>query len=67
MCQNNADLNVFVFVPPPFPEVIISLVLSGCLLFLLIILLLGVICCQKEPVSSQRYQKVINEEVGEDS
>uniref|UniRef100_H3CYB7 Lysosomal acid phosphatase n=1 Tax=Tetraodon nigroviridis TaxID=99883 RepID=H3CYB7_TETNG len=46
------------------PEVIISLVLSGCLLFLLIILLLGIICCQKEPVSRQRYEQVINEEVG---
>lgn len=59
---------LFLFLPPPpFSEVIISLVLSGCLLFLLIILLLGIICYQKEPLSSQRYQKVINEEVGEDS
>lgn len=67
MCQKTADLNVNKCNFFSFPEVIISLVLSGCLLFLLIIILLGVICCQKEPVSSQRYQKVINEEVGENS
>lgn len=62
MCQKNADLNDFFF-----PEVIISLALSGCLLFFLILLLLGLICCHKEPVSSQRYQQVVSEEVGEDS
>lgn len=42
-------------------EVIVSLAVSGSLLFLLIVLLLGVICWQKEPVSSQGYQHVINE------
>uniref|UniRef100_A0A673BKF3 Lysosomal acid phosphatase n=1 Tax=Sphaeramia orbicularis TaxID=375764 RepID=A0A673BKF3_9TELE len=42
-------------------EVIISLAVSGSLLFLLIVLLLGVICWQKEPVSSRGYQHVINE------
>ncbi|XP_034533839.1 lysosomal acid phosphatase isoform X2 [Notolabrus celidotus] len=48
-------------------EVIISLALSGCLLFLLIALLLGVICWQKEPISNRGYQHVINQEVGEES
>ncbi|KAM6958255.1 lysosomal acid phosphatase [Tautogolabrus adspersus] len=48
-------------------EVIISLALSGCLLLLLIALLLGVICWQKEPMSTRGYQHVINQEVGEDS
>lgn len=42
-------------------EVIVSLAVSGSLLFLLIVLLLGVICWQKEPVSSRGYQHVINE------
>ncbi|XP_041638118.1 lysosomal acid phosphatase isoform X2 [Cheilinus undulatus] len=48
-------------------EVIISLALSGCLLLLLISLLLGVICWQKEPMSNRGYQHVINQEVGEES
>ncbi|XP_070711673.1 lysosomal acid phosphatase [Pempheris klunzingeri] len=48
-------------------EVIISLAVSGCLLFLLIALLLGVICWQKEPISNQGYRHVINQEVGEES
>uniref|UniRef100_A0AAQ5YTG5 Lysosomal acid phosphatase n=1 Tax=Amphiprion ocellaris TaxID=80972 RepID=A0AAQ5YTG5_AMPOC len=48
-------------------EVIISLALSGCLLLLLIALLLGVICWQKQPVSSRGYHHVINQEVGEES
>ncbi|XP_044200868.1 lysosomal acid phosphatase isoform X1 [Thunnus albacares] len=48
-------------------EVIISLAVSGCLLFLLISVLLCVICWQKEPVSSRGYHHVINHEVGEES
>ncbi|XP_039998344.1 lysosomal acid phosphatase [Xiphias gladius] len=48
-------------------EVIISLVVSGCLLFFLIVLLLGVICWQKDPISNQGYHHVINQEVGEES
>ncbi|XP_040888080.1 lysosomal acid phosphatase isoform X2 [Toxotes jaculatrix] len=48
-------------------EVIISLVVSGCLLLLLIILLLGVICWQKEPITNLGYHHVINQEVGEES
>uniref|UniRef100_UPI0037E91872 lysosomal acid phosphatase n=1 Tax=Semicossyphus pulcher TaxID=241346 RepID=UPI0037E91872 len=48
-------------------EVIISLALSGCLLVLLIALLLGVICWQKEPSGSRGYHHVINQEVGEES
>ncbi|XP_008299678.1 lysosomal acid phosphatase [Stegastes partitus] len=48
-------------------EIIISLALSGCLLLLLIALLLGVICWQKQPASSRGYHHVINQEVGEES
>ncbi|XP_035533544.1 lysosomal acid phosphatase-like [Morone saxatilis] len=48
-------------------EVIISLAVSGCLLLLLIALLLGVICWQKEPMSNRGYHHVINQEVGEES
>ncbi|XP_074520329.1 lysosomal acid phosphatase [Halichoeres trimaculatus] len=48
-------------------EVIISLALSGCVLFLLIALLLGVICWQKEPMGNRGYQHVINQEAGEES
>ncbi|XP_076580013.1 lysosomal acid phosphatase [Chaetodon auriga] len=48
-------------------EVIISLVVSGCLLFLLITLLLGIICWQKEPVGNRGYHHVINQEAGEES
>ncbi|XP_041822113.1 lysosomal acid phosphatase [Chelmon rostratus] len=48
-------------------EVIVSLVVSGCLLFLLITLLLGIICWQKEPVGNRGYQHVINQEAGEES
>lgn len=48
-------------------EVIISLAVSGCLLFVLIAVLLGVICWQKEPVSARGYHHVINQEVSEES
>ncbi|KAG7239356.1 hypothetical protein INR49_029344 [Caranx melampygus] len=48
-------------------EVIISLAVSGCLLFLLILLLLGVICWRKEPTGSRGYHHVINHEGGEES
>lgn len=48
-------------------EVVISLVVSGCVLFLLIVLLLGIICWQKEPISSQGYRHVVNQEDGAES
>lgn len=48
-------------------EVIVSLVVSGCVLFLLIAILLGIICWQKEPGSSGGYQHVINQEGGDES
>ncbi|XP_031707824.1 lysosomal acid phosphatase [Anarrhichthys ocellatus] len=48
-------------------EVIISLAVSGCLLLILIFVLLGVICWQKEPIGSQGYHQVINQEAGEES
>ncbi|XP_072230846.1 lysosomal acid phosphatase [Leuresthes tenuis] len=48
-------------------EVIISLALSGFLLLILIGLLLGVICWQKEPIRSRGYHHVINQEAGEES
>lgn len=48
-------------------EVIIGLAVSGCLLFLLVVLLLGVICWQKEPSDNQGYRHVINQEVGDES
>lgn len=51
----------------PSSEVIISLAVSGCLLLILIALLLGVICWQKEPMSNRGYRHVINQEVGEES
>lgn len=43
-------------------EVVISLVVSGCVLFLLIVVLLGIICWQNEPIGSQGYRHVINQE-----
>lgn len=43
-------------------EVIISLAVSGCLLFLLIALLLAVICRQTDPMRTRGYQHVINAE-----
>lgn len=48
-------------------EVIISLIVAGCLLLLLIILLLGFICCQKEPIGNRGYHHVLNQEVREES
>ncbi|XP_068575782.1 lysosomal acid phosphatase [Cebidichthys violaceus] len=48
-------------------EVIISLAVSGCLLLILIVVLLGVICWQKEPIGNQGYHQVINQEAGEES
>ncbi|XP_072319062.1 lysosomal acid phosphatase [Eucyclogobius newberryi] len=42
-------------------EVIISLAISGCLLFLLVTILLAVICRQTEPMRTQGYRHVINE------
>ncbi|XP_056286947.1 lysosomal acid phosphatase isoform X2 [Pseudoliparis swirei] len=43
-------------------EVIISLAVCGCLLLGLIVVLLCVICWQKEPVGSRGYHQVINGE-----
>ncbi|KAM8721826.1 lysosomal acid phosphatase [Acanthopagrus schlegelii] len=48
-------------------EVIISLAVAGCLLFLLVAILLGVICWQKEPMSNRGYRHVINQEAGDES
>ncbi|XP_028280675.1 lysosomal acid phosphatase-like [Parambassis ranga] len=47
--------------------VVFSLAISGLVLLLLIALLLGIICWQKEPTATRGYQHVINQEVGEDS
>nr|XP_020447945.1 lysosomal acid phosphatase [Monopterus albus] len=47
--------------------VIIGLVVSSCLLFLFISLLLGILCWQKEPHTNQGYHHVINQEAGEES
>ncbi|KAA8579537.1 hypothetical protein FQN60_006630 [Etheostoma spectabile] len=44
-------------------EVIISLAVSGSLLFILIVVLLGVICLRKEPISRQGYQHVVSQDV----
>ncbi|XP_030265582.1 lysosomal acid phosphatase isoform X2 [Sparus aurata] len=48
-------------------EVILSLAVSGCLLFLLVAILLGIICWQKEPMSNRGYHHVINQEAGDES
>lgn len=49
-------------------EVVIGLVASGCVLFLLIALLLGLICWQREPSSSGRgYRHVTSGEDGSES
>lgn len=50
-----------------FSEVILSLAVSGCLLFLLVAILLGIICWQKEPMSNRGYHHVINQEAGDES
>ncbi|KAF7664163.1 hypothetical protein LDENG_00187080 [Lucifuga dentata] len=47
--------------------VVIGLAVSGCLLFFLIVILLSIICCQKEPMINRGYQHVFNQEAGEDS
>ncbi len=57
----------FIFFLSLSSEVIISLIVAGCLLLLLIALLLGVICWQKEPISNRGYHHVINQEVQEES
>uniref|UniRef100_A0A8C6SXZ7 Lysosomal acid phosphatase n=1 Tax=Neogobius melanostomus TaxID=47308 RepID=A0A8C6SXZ7_9GOBI len=41
-------------------EVIISLAVSGCLLFLLVAMLLAVICRQTDPMRTRGYEHVIN-------
>ncbi|XP_049918956.1 lysosomal acid phosphatase [Epinephelus moara] len=48
-------------------EVIISLVVSSCLLLFLIVLLLGIVCWRKDPISNRGYHHVINEEGREES
>lgn len=49
-------------------DVVISLVASGCVLFLLIVLLLGLICWQRESSSSGRgYRHVTSGEDGAES
>ncbi|XP_068612531.1 lysosomal acid phosphatase-like [Brachionichthys hirsutus] len=48
-------------------EVIISLVVAGCLLFLLVVAILSVICWRKRPFSGQGYHHVASREVGVES
>ncbi|XP_047432438.1 lysosomal acid phosphatase-like [Mugil cephalus] len=48
-------------------EVIISLAMAGILLIILIVLLLAVICWQKEPTGQQGYRHVVNQETGDES
>ncbi|XP_031588215.1 lysosomal acid phosphatase [Oreochromis aureus] len=47
--------------------VITSLAVTGCVLLVLIVILLGVLCRHKKPINSRGYQHVINQEGGEDS
>ncbi|XP_069568966.1 lysosomal acid phosphatase [Brachyistius frenatus] len=48
-------------------EVIVGLSVSGGLLIVLIVLLLGFICWRKEPMSTRGYHHVISQQVGEES
>ncbi|KAM3849224.1 lysosomal acid phosphatase [Diretmus argenteus] len=48
-------------------EVIVGLVVAGCILLLLILLLLSLMCWKKQPVSNQGYRHVINQDGGEES
>lgn len=50
-----------------FAVVITSLAVTGCVLLVLIVILLGVLCLHKDPINSRGYQHVINQEGGEDS
>ncbi|XP_006804134.1 lysosomal acid phosphatase [Neolamprologus brichardi] len=47
--------------------VITSLAVTGCVLLVLIVILVGVLCRHKDPINSRGYQHVINQEGGEDS
>lgn len=48
-------------------EVIISLAVASCLLFILIVILLTVVCRQSEPFRNRGYHHVRNQEAGEAS
>lgn len=48
-------------------QVIATLAVTGCLLLLLVVLLLGFLCRYKQPMSNRGYQHVISREVGEES
>lgn len=48
-------------------EVLITLILSACILALLIALLLGVVCWRKDPLGPRGYHHVINQEPREES
>ncbi|XP_029307908.1 lysosomal acid phosphatase [Cottoperca gobio] len=48
-------------------EVIVSLAVSGSLLLFLIVILLCVICWQKEPIGNRGYHHVINQDAREES
>ncbi|XP_071782578.1 lysosomal acid phosphatase isoform X1 [Centroberyx gerrardi] len=48
-------------------EVVIGLAVFGCLLFLLVVLLLSLVCWQKEPSGSRGYRHVVNQEAGDES
>lgn len=58
---------IFLFSSVLLVEVVISLMVSGCVLFLLIVALLAIICWQKEPISSQGYRHVMDQEDGAQS
>ncbi|XP_071782586.1 lysosomal acid phosphatase isoform X2 [Centroberyx gerrardi] len=48
-------------------KVVIGLAVFGCLLFLLVVLLLSLVCWQKEPSGSRGYRHVVNQEAGDES
>ncbi|XP_028997487.1 lysosomal acid phosphatase-like [Betta splendens] len=65
--SDNRDQECQLSSPGTDKRVVISLAVSGCLLFLLVSILLGFLCCQKEPVSTRGYQHVLSQEGGEES
>ncbi|XP_071371105.1 lysosomal acid phosphatase isoform X2 [Centroberyx affinis] len=48
-------------------KVVIGLAVFGCLLFLLVVLLLSLVCWQKEPSGSRGYRHVVSREAGDES
>ncbi|KAK0130793.1 Lysosomal acid phosphatase [Merluccius polli] len=47
-------------------EVVVGLAVASCLLILLLVLLTALLCRQKQPINSQGYQHVTNQEVAGD-